>query len=169
MQYALLSQSRQMSWLRPFFGKPKNWVWQNPEMCPLLTFDLNVPTQTLWLVPPKNILTWMCPSKRNKIYCVVDLQNHANIEGICNEVGIRAIKKMRGALGRLALIGSFKIWLALASQQWSPGELLSVKMWNLPKTILPLFIYLHSLNFSVFCCLITLNEVLFCLFSHRLQ
>ena len=46
----------------PFFGKPKNWVWQNPEMCPLLTFDLNVPTQTLWLVPPKNILTWMCPS-----------------------------------------------------------------------------------------------------------
>ena len=59
---------------------------------------------------------------------VVDLRNHANIEGICNEVGIRAIKKMRGALGRLALIGSFKIWLARASQQWSSGELLSVKM-----------------------------------------
>ena len=59
---------------------------------------------------------------------VVDLRNNANIEGICNEVGIRAIKKMRGALGRLALIGSFRIWLAQSSQQWSPGELLSVKM-----------------------------------------
>ena len=59
---------------------------------------------------------------------VVDLRNNANIEGICNEVGIRAIKKMRGALGRLALIGSFRIWLARSSQQWSPGELLSVKM-----------------------------------------
>ena len=59
---------------------------------------------------------------------VIDLRNHANIEGICNKVGIRAIKKMRGALGRLALIGSFKICLARASQQWTPGELLSVKM-----------------------------------------
>ena len=49
---------------------------------------------------------------------VVDLRNNANIEGVCNDVGIRAIKKLRGALGRLALIGSYRIWLARSSQQW---------------------------------------------------
>ena len=83
---------------------------------------------------------------------VIDQRNNANIEVICNEVGIHAIKKMRGALGRLALIGSFRIWLARSSQQWSPGEFFVSQDVKTAKTILLLsisFIYLHLLNFYV--------------------
>ena len=48
-------------------------------------------------------------------------------EYICNQVGIKGIQKLKGALGRIALIGSYRIWLARNSQEWSAGELVTVK------------------------------------------
>ena len=58
---------------------------------------------------------------------VVNLCNAANLEYICNLVGIRGIEKLKRALGRIALIGSYRIWLARNSQEWSAGELITVK------------------------------------------
>ena len=58
---------------------------------------------------------------------VINQRNAANLEYICNQVGIRGIKKLKGALGRVALIGSYRIWLARNSQEWSAGELIKVK------------------------------------------
>ena len=58
---------------------------------------------------------------------VINLRNAANLEYICNLVGIRAIQELKGALGRIALIGSYRIWLARNSQEWSAGELITVK------------------------------------------
>ena len=58
---------------------------------------------------------------------VINQRNSANLEYICNLLGIRGIKKLRGALGRIAVIGSYRIWLARNSQEWSSGELIRVK------------------------------------------
>ena len=48
---------------------------------------------------------------------VINQRNSANLEYICNLLGIRGIKKLRGALGRIAVIGSYRIWLARNSQE----------------------------------------------------
>ena len=58
---------------------------------------------------------------------VINQRNATNLESICNQLGIRSLKKLRGALGRIALIGSYRIWLARNSQEWSSGELIRVK------------------------------------------
>ena len=58
---------------------------------------------------------------------VINLRNAANLEYICNLVGIKGIQKLKGALERIALIGSYRIWLARNSQEWSAGELVTVK------------------------------------------
>ena len=58
---------------------------------------------------------------------VINLRNAATLEYICNQVGIRAIKKLKGALGRIALIGSYRIWLARSSREWNGGELIKVQ------------------------------------------
>ena len=58
---------------------------------------------------------------------VINLRNAANLEYICNLVGIKGIQKLKGALGRIALIGSYRIWLARNSQEWSAGELVTLK------------------------------------------
>ena len=57
---------------------------------------------------------------------VINQRNAAALEYICNQVGIKAIQKLKGALGRIALIGSYRIWLARNSQEWSGGELIKV-------------------------------------------
>ena len=57
---------------------------------------------------------------------VINQRNAATLEYICNQVGIKAIQKLKGALGRIALIGSYRIWLARNSQEWSGGELIKV-------------------------------------------
>ena len=62
---------------------------------------------------------------------VINLRNAANLEYICNLVGIKGIKKLKGVLGRIALIGSYRIWLARNSQEWSAGELVTVKDKNI--------------------------------------
>ena len=58
---------------------------------------------------------------------VINLRNAANLEYICNLVGIKGIQKLEGTLGRIALIGSYRIWLARNSQEWSAGELITLK------------------------------------------
>ena len=55
---------------------------------------------------------------------VINARNHLVLEDICNLVRIRARKKLIGSLGRIALLGSYRIWLARYSQEWSGGELI---------------------------------------------
>ena len=57
---------------------------------------------------------------------VINQRNAANLEYLCNLIGIRGIKRLKGDLGRIAVIGSYRIWLARNSQEWSPGELIKV-------------------------------------------
>ena len=57
---------------------------------------------------------------------VINQRNAANLEYLCNLVGIRGIKRLKGDLGRIAVIGSYRIWLARNSQEWSSGELIKV-------------------------------------------
>ena len=62
---------------------------------------------------------------------VINQRNAANLEYICNLVGIKGIQKLKGALRRIALIGSYRIWLARNSQEWSAGELITVKDYSI--------------------------------------
>ena len=55
---------------------------------------------------------------------VINARNHRVVETLCNLCNIQAHKKLLGSLGRIALLGSYKIWLARHSQQWTGGELL---------------------------------------------
>ena len=55
---------------------------------------------------------------------VVNQRNAANLEYICNLVGIRGIIKLKGE--RIDLIGFFRIWLSRYSQKWSARELIIV-------------------------------------------
>ena len=57
---------------------------------------------------------------------VIDKRNALNLETICNLVGIKAQQRLKGALSRIALLGSYRIYLARKSQEWSGGELISV-------------------------------------------
>ena len=56
---------------------------------------------------------------------LVNSRNSGVLASICHMVGIRSFKKLRGSLSKLALLGSYRIWLARKSQEWSPGELIS--------------------------------------------
>ena len=58
---------------------------------------------------------------------VINQRNATNLESICKQLGIRGLKKLKGALGRIALIGLYRNWLARNSQKWSSGELIKVK------------------------------------------
>ena len=55
---------------------------------------------------------------------VLDRSNAANLEVLLNQLGIRSFKKVRSDLGKLALLGSYRIWLARQSEIWTPGPLL---------------------------------------------
>ena len=69
------------------------------------------------------------PNPPLKIICkgVINMRNAANLEYICNQVWIGSIKKLRGAFGRIALIGSYRIWLARNSKGLSGGKLMKVQ------------------------------------------
>ena len=51
----------------------------------------------------------------------VDKRNAANIETISNLCGVRAIQRFKGALCKIALLGSYRIFLARNSNSWQPG------------------------------------------------
>ena len=55
---------------------------------------------------------------------VINRKNHLVLETVCNLVKIRGRKKLSASLGRIALLGSYRIWLARHSQQWTGGELI---------------------------------------------
>ena len=57
---------------------------------------------------------------------VIDKRSALVLETICNLIGIRALQKLKGALSRIALLGSYRIFLARRSPEWSGGELISV-------------------------------------------
>ena len=57
---------------------------------------------------------------------VIDKRNALTLETICNLVGIKAQQRLKGALSRIALLGSYRIYLARKSPEWSGGELISV-------------------------------------------
>ena len=57
---------------------------------------------------------------------VIDKRNALTLETICNLVGIKAQQRLKGALARIALLGSYRIYLARRSPEWSGGELISV-------------------------------------------
>ena len=56
---------------------------------------------------------------------LVNSRNTGVLASICSMVGIRGFQKLRGTLGKIALLGSYRIWLARKSQDWSPGDLIS--------------------------------------------
>ena len=41
---------------------------------------------------------------------VINSRNHAVLATVCSMVGIRGLKRLRGTLARLALLGSYRIW-----------------------------------------------------------
>ena len=57
---------------------------------------------------------------------VINARNSLVMETICNIIKIPSKQKLKGALGRIALQGSYRIWLARRSQEWSGGELIRV-------------------------------------------
>ena len=57
---------------------------------------------------------------------VIDKRNSLVLETICNLVNIRAHQRLKGALGRIALLGSYRIYLARRSSEWNGGELIAV-------------------------------------------
>ena len=57
---------------------------------------------------------------------VIDKRNSLILETICNMFGIRAHLILKGALARIALLGSYRIYLARKSSEWNGGELIKV-------------------------------------------
>ena len=53
---------------------------------------------------------------------VINSRNHTVVATVCSMVGIRGLKRLRGTLARLALLESYRIWLARRSHVWSPGR-----------------------------------------------
>ena len=55
---------------------------------------------------------------------VLNARNSVVLETLCNLIRIPGRQKLKGALGRIALLGSYRIWLARNSQDWSGGDLI---------------------------------------------
>ena len=56
----------------------------------------------------------------------LNARNSVVLETLCNILRIPGRQKLKGALGRIALLGSYRIWLARHSQEWTGGELIRV-------------------------------------------
>ena len=56
----------------------------------------------------------------------IDKRNSANIETISNICGIRAVQRLKRALSKIALLGSYRVYIARKSQDWNPGSLIEV-------------------------------------------
>ena len=57
---------------------------------------------------------------------VIDKRNSLLLETICNMFGIRAHLRLKGALACIALLGSYRVYLARKSSEWNGGELIKV-------------------------------------------
>ena len=55
---------------------------------------------------------------------VIDKRNALTLETICNLVGIKAQQRLKGALAWIALLGSYQIYFARKSPEWSGGDLI---------------------------------------------
>ena len=55
---------------------------------------------------------------------VINARNHLVLEKLFNMFKIRARKRPSASLSRIALLGSYRIWLARQSQEWSGGDLI---------------------------------------------
>ena len=56
----------------------------------------------------------------------LNARNSVVLETLCNILRTPGRQKLKGALGRIALLGSYRIWLARHSQEWTGGELIRV-------------------------------------------
>ena len=56
----------------------------------------------------------------------IDKRNSANIETISNICGIRAVQRLKRTLSKIALLGSYRVYIARNSQDWNPGSLIEV-------------------------------------------
>ena len=56
----------------------------------------------------------------------IDKRNSANIETISNICGIKAIQRLKRALSKIALLGSYRVYITRKSQDWNPGSLIEV-------------------------------------------
>ena len=50
---------------------------------------------------------------------------HITSKSIVNGASVTVLTQKLGTLGKIALLGSYRIWLARKSQDWSPGDLIS--------------------------------------------
>ena len=57
----------------------------------------------------------------------IDKRNAANIETISIICGIKAIQRLKRALSKIALLGSYRVYIARKSQDWNPGSLIEVR------------------------------------------
>ena len=55
---------------------------------------------------------------------VVNTINFNVLVNIAQLTGIKDVKNLRRTLAKIALIGSYRIWLARKSQEWAPGTLI---------------------------------------------
>ena len=55
---------------------------------------------------------------------MVTTRNLVVLATISSMVGIRSVKQLRANLRKIALLGSYCIWLARRSQDWAPGDLI---------------------------------------------
>ena len=57
---------------------------------------------------------------------VINSRNFGVLTSLCSMFGIRGLAKLRRTVGKIALLGSYRIWLARRSNEWSPGKLIEV-------------------------------------------
>ena len=55
---------------------------------------------------------------------VINARNHGVLATLAQFVGIKDLKNFRRTLGKISLVGSYRIWLARRSQEWAPGGLI---------------------------------------------
>ena len=55
---------------------------------------------------------------------VINQRNMGVLTSLVSMVGIRNLKHFRRSLGKVSLLGSYRVWLARRSQEWAPGALI---------------------------------------------
>ena len=53
---------------------------------------------------------------------VINNRNVGVLTTLATSVGMKSVKKLRRTLGKICLLGSYRIWLARRSQEWSLGD-----------------------------------------------